>query len=197
VTRMWSPAFTARTTSLRRFLSSRIPIVFTFGECSCVWLRCQAGRPYDQVADIRESQNHPTSRWRPIRRSTCNVNDRNEYGLFSTHSAHKPAIIRSETDRMGDRFRDRLRISSWCLMSTDSATTERAPPGPASRATVAKRCRTRTARSRTAHASKIATPGNARGFSHNGTTGSNSQLVDYAASWKHCTTQSHMRRSRP
>jgi hypothetical protein len=35
------------------------------------------------------------------------------------------------------------------------------------------------------------------GFSHNGTTGSNSQVVDYAASWKRCTTQSHMRRSRP
>ena len=28
-----------------------------------------------------------------------------------------------------------MRISSWCLTSTDSATTERAPPGPASRAT--------------------------------------------------------------
>ena len=37
---------------------------------------------------------------------------------------------------------------------------------------------------------------NTEEISHNGTTGSNSQLVDYAASWKHCTTQSHMRRSR-
>jgi hypothetical protein len=45
---------------------------------------------------------------------------------------------------------DRLRISSWCLTSTDSAITERAPPAPASRATVASRCRKRTARSRTA-----------------------------------------------
>src|ERR1700680_70097 len=34
--------------------------------------------------------------------------------------------------------------------STDSATTERAPPGPASRASVASRCRKRTARSRMA-----------------------------------------------
>src|SRR5713101_3065963 len=51
---------------------------------------------------------------------------------------------------VGDRFRERLRISSWCLTSTDSATTERTPPGPASRATVASRSRTRTARSRTA-----------------------------------------------
>jgi hypothetical protein len=33
---------------------------------------------------------------------------------------------------VGERFRERLRISSCCLTSTDSATTERAPPGPAS-----------------------------------------------------------------
>ena len=51
--------------------------------------------------------------------------------------------------RLGDRFRERLRISSWCLTRTDSATTERAPPGPAKRAAVASRCRKRTARSRT------------------------------------------------
>src|SRR4029450_13010459 len=57
------------------------------------------------------------------------------------------AIRRTE---IGDRFRERLRISSWCLASTDSATTARAPPGPASRATGASRCRNRTARSRTA-----------------------------------------------
>jgi hypothetical protein len=42
------------------------------------------------------------------------------------------------------------------LTSTDSATTERTPPGPASRATVANRCRKRTARSRTAPSYKIA-----------------------------------------
>jgi hypothetical protein len=64
--------------------------------------------------------------------------------------AHRPATTRSEARRFGDRFRERLRISSWCLTSTDSATTERAPPGPASRASVASRCRRRTARSRTA-----------------------------------------------
>src|SRR3989442_7142134 len=63
---------------------------------------------------------------------------------------HRPATTRSEGRRLGDRFRERLRISSWCLTSTDSATTERAPPGPASRATVASRCRTSTTRSRTA-----------------------------------------------
>src|SRR5947209_14395610 len=58
--------------------------------------------------------------------------------------------MRSERQRLGERLRDRLRISSWCLRSTDSATTDRAPPGPASWATVASRCRNRTARSRTA-----------------------------------------------
>src|SRR6267143_4841955 len=65
-------------------------------------------------------------------------------------SAQRPATMRSDTRSLGDRFRERLRISSWCLTSTDSATTERAPPGPASRATVASRCRTSTTRSRTA-----------------------------------------------
>src|SRR3954465_2385537 len=65
-------------------------------------------------------------------------------------TAHTPATTRSAGRRLGDRFRDRLRIRSWCLTSTDSATTERAPPGPASRATVASRCNNRTARSRTA-----------------------------------------------
>jgi integrase len=35
------------------------------------------------------------------------------------------------------------RISSWCLTSTDSATTERPPRRPASRATITSRCRKR------------------------------------------------------
>src|SRR5258706_11718590 len=65
-------------------------------------------------------------------------------------TAHRPATTRSAERRLGDRFRDRLRISSWCLASTDLATTERAPPGPASRATVVSRCKNRMARSRTA-----------------------------------------------
>ena len=60
---------------------------------------------------------------------------RNRLGRIK--SVHRPATTRSEGRRLGDRFRERLRISSWCLTSTDSATTERAPPGPASRATVA------------------------------------------------------------
>src|SRR5437667_12205867 len=63
-------------------------------------------------------------------------------------TAHRPATTRSAGRRFGDRVRERLRISSWCLTSTDSATTARAPPGPASRATVARRWRNRTARSR-------------------------------------------------
>jgi hypothetical protein len=51
------------------------------------------------------------------------------------------------------------------LTSTDSASTERAPPGPASRATVTSRCRKRTARSRTLNPSEIAIrAANAREF---------------------------------
>jgi hypothetical protein len=65
-------------------------------------------------------------------------------------SVHTPATRRSARRRLGDRFRERLRISSWCLTRTDSATTARAPPGPVSRATVANRWRNRTARSRMA-----------------------------------------------
>src|SRR5262245_24355221 len=61
-------------------------------------------------------------------------------------TAHRPATRRSAERRLGDR----LRISSWCLMRTDSATTELTPPGPASRAMVASRCRNRMDRSRTA-----------------------------------------------
>ena len=39
---------------------------------------------------------------------------------------HKLATARSDGRRLGDRFRERLRISTCCLTSTDSATTERA-----------------------------------------------------------------------
>ena len=46
--------------------------------------------------------------------------------------AHKPATRRSEVRRFGDRCRERLRIRSCCLTRTDSATTERKPPGPRS-----------------------------------------------------------------
>src|SRR4051794_33031466 len=64
-------------------------------------------------------------------------------------SAHRPATTRSAGGRLGDRFRDRLRINNCCLTSTDSATTARAPPGPARRATVVSKWRNRTATSRT------------------------------------------------
>src|SRR5947199_10754016 len=42
---------------------------------------------------------------------------------------HKPAMMRSEARRFGDRFRPRFRIRTWCRIKTDSATTERSPPG--------------------------------------------------------------------
>src|SRR5229473_8103531 len=79
-------------------------------------------------------------------------------------SAHRPATTRSKGRRFGDRLRERLRTSSWCLTSTDSATTERAPPGPASRATVTSRCRNRTARSRTAESYQDGRAKNAHEF---------------------------------
>jgi hypothetical protein len=41
-------------------------------------------------------------------------------------SAHTPATTRSERRRLGERLRERLRIRTWCLRSTDSATTDRA-----------------------------------------------------------------------
>ena len=50
------------------------------------------------------------------------------------NSAHTPARIRSEARRFGARCRERFRMSSCCLTKTDSATTDRKPPGPISRA---------------------------------------------------------------
>src|SRR5712691_3377114 len=92
--------------------------------------------------------------------------------------------MRSATRRLGERLRDRLRMSSCCLTSTDSATTDRAPPGPASRATVANRCRKRTARSRTAHPSKIATPQKCNEFTNSPCTWS---LAERAESFRFLT----------
>ena len=54
-----------------------------------------------------------------------------------TKSAIKPARMRSEVHKFGDRCRDRFTIKSWCLRIRDSATMERTPPGPSKRARVA------------------------------------------------------------
>ena len=51
-------------------------------------------------------------------------------------SEHTPARSRSDARRFGARCRERFRIRSWCLTRSDSAITERAPPGPISRAVV-------------------------------------------------------------
>jgi hypothetical protein len=77
-------------------------------------------------------------RQRRVRRRLDGFHVKDSQIRLPSKSAHRPATTRSE-GRLGDRFRERLRISSLCLTSTDSATTERAPPGPASRATVASR----------------------------------------------------------
>src|SRR5438552_17691003 len=55
----------------------------------------------------------------------------------STKSANKPARIRSDACKFGDRFRERFKIRIWCLSRSDSATRERTPPGPSKRARVA------------------------------------------------------------
>jgi len=65
-----------------------------------------------------------------------------------TKSAIRPARVRSVMDRFGDRRRERFRIRSWCLRRSDSATMERAPPGPSKRAKVAMKWMKRTTRSR-------------------------------------------------
>jgi len=54
-----------------------------------------------------------------------------------------PVVQVAFADELTPSCRERLRMSGCCLTRTDSATTERAPPGPASRATVASRCRNR------------------------------------------------------
>ena len=64
------------------------------------------------------------------------------------NSAHTPARIRSDAQRFGARCRERFRMSSCCLTKTDSATTDRRPPGPISRARVAIRCTSRMIGSR-------------------------------------------------
>src|SRR5262245_41746 len=58
---------------------------------------------------------------------------------------HDEYSMGPQDHRLGARFRVRSRISNCCLRSTDSATTGRAPPGPARRAIVVSRWRTRRA----------------------------------------------------
>jgi hypothetical protein len=73
--------------------------------------------------------------------------------------AHKPATTRSQTRRLGERCRERFRTRSCCLTRTDSATTKRAPPGPASRAIVVMRWMKSTARTRmTEHRNRSRNP---------------------------------------
>ena len=61
---------------------------------------------------------------------------------FDTHDARlkcgEKARARTDGERL-DVAGSRLKISSCCLTRTDSATTARAPPGPASRATVVRK----------------------------------------------------------
>jgi hypothetical protein len=45
-----------------------------------------------------------------------------------TKSAIKPARMRSDVHKFGERCRERATIKSWCLRIRDSATMERTPP---------------------------------------------------------------------
>jgi hypothetical protein len=56
-----------------------------------------------------------------------------------TKSAIKPARMRSDVHKFGDRCRERATIKSSCLRIRDSATMERTPPGASKRASVARK----------------------------------------------------------
>ena len=76
------------------------------------------------------------ARWRPKRVEGFSTIAERIRRAGQMKRAPKPATRRSEVRRLGDRCRKRWRIRSCCLTRTDSATTERMPPGPASRARV-------------------------------------------------------------
>jgi len=63
-----------------------------------------------------------------------------------TKSAIKPARMRSDVHKFGNRCRERVTIKSWCLRIRDSATMERTPQGPSKRARVARKWIKRTTR---------------------------------------------------
>src|SRR5687767_7472892 len=75
-------------------------------------------------------------RWRRKRVEGFHTNAERIRRAGRMKRAHKPATRRAEERKLGDRCRERLRIRSCCLTRTDSATTERMPPGPKSRASV-------------------------------------------------------------
>ena len=68
--------------------------------------------------------------------------------LGRTSRAHTSAISRSDPRRFGARRRERFKISNWCLSRTDSARTDRTPPGRARRIEVARTWTNRRIRSR-------------------------------------------------
>src|SRR5689334_6556931 len=75
------------------------------------------------------------------------IADRNKrFGLI--HTEQNPAIRRSRMRRLGARRRERFTIKSWCLIRTDSAITERNPPGWKMRRMVVMRWTRRTIKSR-------------------------------------------------
>ncbi len=75
--------------------------------------------------------------------------------LGCSNKEHKPETTRSQTRRLGARRRQRLRMRSWCFIRTDSAITERTPPGRPIRNMVAARWTISTMKSRMRNVNKI------------------------------------------
>jgi hypothetical protein len=88
----------------------------------------------------------------------CPLQSRSRTRTHEVSSDDKVLLFKTLTflrTGLGERYREKFRIRSCCLTRTDSATTERAPPGPASRAIVMRWMKS-TARSRmTEHHNKI------------------------------------------
>src|SRR5262245_50862655 len=57
-------------------------------------------------------------------------------------------MMRSEDRRLAARFRPRFKMRTWCRIKTDSATTERRPPGRQSWIMTTMACRKRVKMSR-------------------------------------------------
>ncbi len=81
--------------------------------------------------------------------------------------ARSPAMTRSIDQRSGARACERLRIHSWCLSKSESASTERSPPAPNKRANVTIKWIKRMARPRTIRTVSTTSPLVSFGFRGN------------------------------
>src|SRR5207302_10988351 len=105
-----------------RFIATTPSMKSVFGPCGAVrCMRCGEN-------NVRYFRLHTTAcRWSRVEAFRTMAERRVRARL--RNRVHKPEMIRSAGRRLGARLRPRLRISSWCRTSADSATTERSPPG--------------------------------------------------------------------